>query len=963
MGLRVGGVPMMEFLLLVGCGVLLLMVLKRVNAAHDQTQGYQRTLAGISDRLDELSRRIAILTPGAGPAAATPGDGAPPQPADEGAASAAQPAQTKTETVRVWDYSSPAPKPLESLPDAAAEPPKEPPKIAEPPAEPVPEAIPPEIPEPVQPQVGADAQPPGDTPPPAPRRPDFGDFEKRFGTQWVVWVGGIALALGGIFLVRYSIEAGLFGPGLRILFGAILALVLVGLGELARRREIISGLDKIPTAAHIPSILTAAGTTCAYADVWAAHALYNFLSPAAAFILLGLVALATLAAALRHGPALGGLGLIGAYVTPLLVGSQEPSYWALYVYLTVVTAAAYALARIRMWRWLAITAVVASILWMFVGIGDPGHGSLSAHAFYAAAGFSLAAYFIVAGFFKGPPAEPGRIDPVSCGVLAGYLFGAFMLTMATAHAPLAMATLFALTAAAVAIAWRTEAALLAVPVAAAFAVLLIGHWALDWWFVQIVPRGGPWSNVVDLKLTGISLHVTFAAATAALFAAAGYLAQGRSEQPAFSMLWAMVAVATAVVMLIAVYYRVTQFDRSFGFAGLALLLAAAAAFATEQLWKHEPRPGTSEAGAIFATGAVAGLALMLTFALEKGWLTVALALMVPGIAWIADQRPLPMLRKLCGLVVVLVMVRVLWDPRIVGDDVGSTPILNWLLWGYGVPAVSFWIAGRLLRRRGDDLSSRSVESAAITFTALTAFLEIRHLMNDGDIYRPGVRLGELGLQVSTGLAMVIGMEHVRARVDSIVHDWGARIFAALAFMGIVTLLFPQNPVVTGQPVGGMFFNYVLLGYGMQAVLLGVLARIIKSSRPQLYYIMAAVTSIVMMLVYLTLEVRTLFQGAVLRGGAMTDAEDYTYSAVWLAFGVALLIAGIVLKSQPARLASAAVVILTIAKVFLHDLAGVQGIFRALSFIGLGLVLMGIGWLYQRLLFPRQPANAEAGAAS
>ena len=438
--------------------------------------------------------------------------------------------------------------------------------------------------------------------------------------------------------------------------------------------------------------------------------------------------------------------------------------------------------------------------------------------------------------------------------------------------------------------------------------------------------------------------------------------QGRSEKPAFSMLWAVVAVATAVIMLIAVYYRVTQFDRSFGFAGLALLLAAACAFATEQLWKREPRPGTSEAGAIFATGAVAGLALTLTFAFEKGWLTVALSLMVPGIAWIADRRPLPMLRKLCALLAVLVLARVFWDPRIVGSDIGTTPIFNWLLWGYGVPAVAFWVAGRILRRQGDDLPSRSVESAAITFTALTAFLEIRHLMNDGDIYKPGVRLGELGLQVSTGLAMVIGMEHVRARVDSIVHDWGARIFAALAFMGIIALLFPQNPVVTGQAVGGMFFNYVLLGYGIPAVLLGVLARIIKSSRPKFYYIVAAVTSIVMMLVYLTLEVRTLFQGTILKGGAMTDAEDYTYSAVWLAFGVALLIVGIVLKSQPARLASAAVVILTIGKVFLHDLAGVQGIFRALSFIGLGLVLMGIGWLYQRLLFPRQPTNAEAGAA-
>jgi len=54
-----------------------------------------------------------------------------------------------------------------------------------------------------------------------------------------------------------------------------------------------------------------------------------------------------------------------------------------------------------------------------------------------------------------------------------------------------------------------------------------------------------------------------------------------------------------------------------------------------------------------------------------------------------------------------------------------------------------------------------------------------------------------------------------------------------------------------------------------------------------------------------------------------------------------------------------VVILDIVKVFLHDLAGVQGIWRALSFIGLGLVLIGIGWLYQRLLFPRRVPEGAA----
>ena len=106
----------------------------------------------------------------------------------------------------------------------------------------------------------------------------------------------------------------------------------------------------------------------------------------------------------------------------------------------------------------------------------------------------------------------------------------------------------------------------------------------------------------------------------------------------------------------------------------------------------------------------------------------------------------------------------------------------------------------------------------------------------------------------------------------------------------------------------------------------------------------------------------LYHGPVLDEGAFTDAEGYTYSAVWLAFGVVLLIVGIFLRSQPVRLCSAAVVLLTVGKVFLIDMAGLTGVWRALSFIGLGLVLVGIGYLYQRLLFVKKPPQAAAASS-
>jgi uncharacterized membrane protein len=208
--------------------------------------------------------------------------------------------------------------------------------------------------------------------------------------------------------------------------------------------------------------------------------------------------------------------------------------------------------------------------------------------------------------------------------------------------------------------------------------------------------------------------------------------------------------------------------------------------------------------------------------------------------------------------------------------------------------------------------------------------------------------------------MTIGLEHVRARTGSIVHNVAACIIGFIAFVGmLVTLGIHFNPVFTNDPLGGVFFNALLLGYGIPAILTAILARMIKNTRPAAVYAIAAVTAIVMALVYLTLEVRTLFHGPMIGGVKTSDAEQYAYSAVWLGFGVLLLLAGIALKSPPARFASAAVVLLTVAKVFLYDLAGVQGVFRALSFICLGLVLMGIGWLYQRLLFPPRPPGETA----
>src|SRR5262249_3439199 len=162
----------------------------------------------------------------------------------------------------------------------------------------------------------------------------------------------------------------------------------------------------------------AAGTTIAYADIWAAYALYNFLAPGAAFVLLGIIALATLGAALLHGPTLAGLGLVGAYITPAVVSTVQPNYWALYVYLMGVSGAAMALARGRLWRWLAVTAVAFGVLWTLPGLSDYRVDWLTPHNFHVVAGYVLVSILLVSSLLLGPDAESGKIEPISSASLA-----------------------------------------------------------------------------------------------------------------------------------------------------------------------------------------------------------------------------------------------------------------------------------------------------------------------------------------------------------------------------------------------------------------------------------------------------------------------------------------------------------------------------------------------------------------
>jgi len=178
-------------------------------------------------------------------------------------------------------------------------------------------------------------------------------------------------------------------------------------------------------------------------------------------------------------------------------------------------------------------------------------------------------------------------------------------------------------------------------------------------------------------------------------------------------------------------------------------------------------------------------------------------------------------------------------------------------------------------------------------------------------------------------------------------------------VGVFGLLLLENPMLSWMILTGRFINLLLLAYALPAVLMLLLSYAVAGRRPAVYANTIAAGALVFALSYLTLEIRRLYHGANIIEGLTGDAEQYTYSIAWLIFGVVLLGVGILVNSQRARLASAVVIALTILKAFVVDMSTLTGVYRALSFICLGLVLVAIGWLYQRILFRRRPPPLPA----
>jgi uncharacterized membrane protein len=792
-------------------------------------------------------------------------------------------------------------------------------------------------------------------------------LEERLGTRWAVWVGGLALAIGGVLLVRYSIDQGMFGPAVQVGLGAVLALILVAGGEWFRRGERASPVAVVQSA-HIPGILTAAGTVVGFAAVYAAHGLYGFIGPAGAFVVLGGIAIATMLAAALHGPALAGLGLAGALVVPMLVSSDQPSAWPVVLYLIAVAGAAYALARLRRWLWLAAAVVAGAVVWGLVllapvaGAGIAGAAGAwgTALLVHVAVQLGLAALFMaVEPHLATPDAEawPDWIAGLALAALTGLAVLALDATRTQEQW-----TFFAVAGLAIlgATAWRSAPA--------ASAAVLAGILALAGVTVWPGLAAAPDATLLAPALAGVlrlpGNVVSFLAFAAVATVSVGAVAtlrlwRGRALPLPTAGLYALAAVVPPLLALVLAYLRVTQFDRSISFALLAVVLAAGfylVADRFDNIAATDKTPAAGLAVGAYAAGVAAAMALAFVMVLDRGYLTVAFAVTAFTTAIFAVVDRIPLLRYVVIAIGLIVLGRLAWDPRIMGPDVGTWPILNWLLLGYGVPAAAFLMAGRILRREADDLAARTCDALGVLLAALLVLFQIRHALNGGDPLSPDSGHVEQGLValMSLGFAgVLIRMDLARANP---VFRAASLIFGVIsAGVTLVGLGLVENPLYTSEPVRGpVIFSTLLIAYLLPALAAAVVARIARGVRPLWYVRGAAVLALLLAFGYVSLTVRHAFQGERLSIWQGASApEVWSYSVAWLALGLAFLGYGLLRGSTEARLASAALVVLSVLKVFLYDVTGLGGFWRAFSVICLGAVLIGIGLVYQRLVFARR----------
>ncbi len=196
---------------------------------------------------------------------------------------------------------------------------------------------------------------------PRPSRPSLPqiNLEALIGGNWFNRIGMLAIVIGMGFFLKLAFEREWIGPAGRILIG-----VLIGSG-------LIVGCEKMRGKGykHYAHGLAGGGIAILYLTFFAAFARYHLIPQMLAFALMALVTTASVLLAVRYDAiAIAILGLIGGFLTPLMLSTGVDNQVGLFGYIVLLDLGVLVVAYFKKWRvlnYLAYGATVAmSAAWM-----------------------------------------------------------------------------------------------------------------------------------------------------------------------------------------------------------------------------------------------------------------------------------------------------------------------------------------------------------------------------------------------------------------------------------------------------------------------------------------------------------------------------------------------------------------------------------------------------------------------
>jgi uncharacterized membrane protein len=195
--------------------------------------------------------------------------------------------------------------------------------------------------------------------PPAPSK-NHSDLEAQIGGNWFSIIGVLIIVFGVGFFLKYAFDSGWITPLYRVWTGILVGVAFLATGEWLRK--------KYATYAYG---LTGGGILTLYLTAWASFKLYNLYPQRAVFVFMALItATAVLLAARYNTLIIAILGLIGGFLTPILLSTGVDNQTGLFGYIILLDLGVLALAFTKQWRSLNYMSFAATVLMTAAWMGE-----------------------------------------------------------------------------------------------------------------------------------------------------------------------------------------------------------------------------------------------------------------------------------------------------------------------------------------------------------------------------------------------------------------------------------------------------------------------------------------------------------------------------------------------------------------------------------------------------------------